>query len=127
MKRRNFIIIGAAGIAAASVPTGFYFFRDVEYDPSLALPQSLSMIWDTDMISSAGNNYRLQTPGEDSERRLVKRLLADIDDEKITDVAAWEEQIKNDFGTGNVVIIDGWILAITEARQCALFSLTGPK
>jgi hypothetical protein len=53
--------------------------------------------------------------------------LADVDDEKITDVAAWEEQIKNDFGTGNVVIIDGWILAITEARQCALFSLTGPK
>jgi hypothetical protein len=127
MKRRNFIIIGAAGIAAASIPSAFYIFRDIEYDPALALPQSLSMIWDNEMIMSAGSSYRLETPVEDSERQLVKRLLAGLPDNKDPIISNFEEQIKEDFDNGNIVIIDGWILSVTEARQCALFSLTEPK
>jgi hypothetical protein len=38
-----------------------------------------------------------------------------------------DQQIKNDFITGNMVMVDGWILSVTEARQCALFSLTLQK
>ena len=119
MKRRNFIIIGTAGIAAAALPAAFYFLRDVEYDPALADPQSLSLIWDTETITDIGNKYRLQIPSEKSERSLVK--LLDVPGSDL------EQIITKDFESGNTVIIDGWILSKTEARQCALFSLTAPK
>jgi len=42
-------------------------------------------------------------------------------------VSHLEESIKNDFETGNTVIVDGWILSRTEARQCALLSTINPK
>jgi hypothetical protein len=119
MKRRNFIIIGTAGIAAATLPTAFYFFRNVEFDPALADPKSLSLIWDTETITDIGNKYRLQIPSEKSERSLVKLLEAPGPD--------LEQIITKDFESENTVIIDGWILSKTEARQCALFSLTQPK
>ena len=35
-----------------------------------------------------------------------------------------EERIRNDFIYGNTVAVDGWLLSLTEARLCALASLT---
>lgn len=119
MKRRSFIILGSAGVAALSIPAAFYFFDDIEYDPILAEPRSLSMIWDTETIKAVGDQYRLQIPSEKSEMSLIKLLKAAAPE--------LEDIIKKDFETGNTVIIDGWILSTTEARQCALFSITGPK
>jgi hypothetical protein len=119
MKRRNFILLGATGVATVSIPAAFYFLGDVEYDKALADPQSLSLIWDTQTIISTGNKYRSQTPAEDTERSLVKKLSAEP--------STLEEKIRKDFETGNTVIVDGWILSKTEARQCALFSITEPK
>jgi len=31
--------------------------------------------------------------------------------------------VRRDFETGRTVLVNGWVLAATEARQCALFSL----
>jgi len=31
--------------------------------------------------------------------------------------------VKQDFGNGKIAVVDGWILSVTEARQCALYSL----
>jgi len=127
MKRRNFILIGTAGIAAAALPAAFYFFRKIEYDPKLAEPQSLSLIWDNETIAAVGKQYRIQTPGEESERTLAKLLSAGKQDLGGTDTAAIEAQIQQDFKAGNTVIVDGWILSVTEARQCALFSIIETK
>jgi hypothetical protein len=33
-------------------------------------------------------------------------------------------QIQADFAADRTVMLDGWVLSVTEARQCALFSLT---
>ena len=109
MKRRNFIL-AAAGIGAISASV-YYFFGDVEYDPELARPQSLSLIWDAKTIKDVGTKYRAQVSSEKSERSLVKLLGTPIQD-----------TITTDFKNGNIVIIDGWILSVTEARQCALAS-----
>jgi len=127
MKRRHFIMIGTAGIAAVSIPTAYYFLNDIDYDRSLADPQSLSLIWDTETIKKIGNQYRLQMPSEKSERSLVKTLKAAVSEVSLADAPNLEEIIKKDFETGNIIIVDGWILSRTEARQCALFSLTEPK
>jgi len=123
MKRRNFILIGTAGIAAISIPSAFYFFGDVQYDKSLSEPRSLSLIWDSQTIASIGNQYRLQTPAENSRRKLVRKLLDDISDQNGEMTSLLEEKIIKDFETGDTIIADGWILSITEARQCALFSI----
>jgi len=31
--------------------------------------------------------------------------------------------VKEDFEAGNITLVKGWVLSVTEARQCALFSL----
>ena len=33
------------------------------------------------------------------------------------------ELVADDFARGPVVLVQGWVLSATEARQCALFSL----
>jgi hypothetical protein len=35
-----------------------------------------------------------------------------------------EDQIRDDFAAGRTVLIGGWVLSETEARQCALYSLS---
>ena len=35
-----------------------------------------------------------------------------------------EDQIRRDFAAGRIVVVGGWVLALTEARQCALYSLS---
>jgi hypothetical protein len=34
-----------------------------------------------------------------------------------------DDTVHEDFASGRTVVVDGWVLAVTEARQCALFSL----
>lgn len=120
-------MIGTAGIAAVSIPTAYYFLRKIDYDPSLADPHSLSLIWDNETIKKIGNQYRLQMPSENSERPLVKSLKAAASEASLANSSNLEEVIKKDFETGDTIIVDGWILSRTEARQCALFSLIEPK
>ena len=35
-----------------------------------------------------------------------------------------EQKIQQEFKDGRIVIEDGWVLSETEARQCALFSMS---
>jgi hypothetical protein len=35
-----------------------------------------------------------------------------------------EKKVRQDFQENKTVVVDGWILSVTEARQCALFSLS---
>jgi hypothetical protein len=117
MKRRDFIISTVAGVGVISA-SAYYLFGDVEYDAALADPHSLALIWDTKTISDIGKQYRINNPDESSPRTLVKLLnTASPNDETIT----------NDFAAGKIVIVDGWMLSQTEARQCALASTQQPK
>jgi len=36
-----------------------------------------------------------------------------------------DDRIRDDFGAGRTVVVDGWLLSVTEARQCALYSTLG--
>ena len=38
--------------------------------------------------------------------------------------ASIDDQIRDDFESGRITVVDGWLLSVTEARQAALFSLT---
>lgn len=127
MKRRDFILAGTAGIAAILIPTAYYYFKDIEYDLLLAQPKSLSLIWDAKEIDEIGNKYRMLVPQEKKANTLVKRLLEETDTNSADIGETLAGKIQKDFETGNTVIVDGWILSVTEARQCALFSTIEPK
>lgn len=123
MKRRNFIIAGAAGIAAVSIPSAWYFISGTVYNKVIAIPGSLLLIMDAPSIALIGQQYLAQLPGENSERKLVKRIMDGVEEQQDTLNRELEAKIATEFKAGNTVIVDGWILSVTEARQCALLSI----
>lgn len=127
MKRQQFVLLGAAGIAALAVPSYWYYFTDADYDPVLARPEALSLIWEDAAIRDIGKKYQAMPAGESRQRGLVNALSTLNAKESKATAAAIEQQIKKDFETGNTVLVDGWILSKTEARQCALFATTLQK
>lgn len=123
MKRRNFIPLMGLGILAIALPTWYYKYHELEYDQLLTEPELLSYIWDSNTISKIGEIYGKHVSSENSEHELVTLLLNNVSADTIT-TEMLQQQITNDYKTGNTVMVDGWILSKTEARQCALFSLT---
>jgi len=117
------LIAGTAGLAIITIPSAYYFLRPLNYDPNIANPGELTSIIDSVTIDSLGINYLWHAPDEKSERKLVSRIMGELnmEDNKLRDRLT--EKIKQDFKTGNTVIIDGWLLSVTEARQCALTSI----
>jgi len=124
MKRRNFVLLTGVGISTIALPTWYYNYRDLEYDQLLTEPELLSYIWDGSTISEIGEIYRTQFSGENSERELVTLLSNNVSADLTTTTEMLQQQITDDYKTGNTIMVDGWILSKTEARQCALFSLT---
>lgn len=124
MKRRKFILLSGLGISAIAIPTWYYKFNIPENHQLLSEPELLSYIWDDTTIIEIGKIYRNQFSNENSESKLVKQLSDYESTETSTITEVLQQQITADYNTGNTVVIDGWILSRTEARQCALFSLT---
>ncbi|RAW00342.1 hypothetical protein DQQ10_14915 [Pseudochryseolinea flava] len=88
----------------------------------------MSSCADEDSLMNIGKAYRAQYNNEQSEESLIDaltqnnmHLLHESDGTKITHYL--EQRIQNDFEKNEIVIVDGWILSRTEARQCALFSI----
>ena len=126
MERRNFILLSAAGIAVVGGSYWYLNYYNQEYNSPIVEPDSLSYIWDRETIINMGTNYRKQIPVEDNETSLVKLLSTDTNEDSSA-IVALKKEIKNDFEKGNTIMIDGWILSVTEARQCALFSIIQPN
>lgn len=127
MKRKAFIITSAA--LGIGLPALYYFKKHKwkNYNPVLT-PEFLSSILDEPAIKAIGAAYIKQTPQEATKELLKKAVLENNN----TGVTSGDEAVQNfintkivnEFKTGHTVLVDGWILSVTEARQCALFSLT---
>lgn len=123
MKRKNFIILTVTAAAGIAIPTWYYKYGNLEYNTLLKEPELLSHIWDTKTIIEIGKIYREQYPDENNERKLVKFLSNSNPSVISSTIEYLQKKIQDDFKADRTVIIDGWILSVTEARQCALFSL----
>jgi hypothetical protein len=126
MKRRNFIQLSAFATAAISFPL-LHSCNPSITEQAIAQPHFLSRLFDENTIKDVGKTYLEKTSAENSEDKLEKLLaddsnIADSKDEKAIHQYL-DKKIHNDFEAGNTVMLKGWILAVTEARQCALFSL----
>ena len=127
MQRREFIQVSAVG-ATAIVITGISCNgRHPAFYNVLDKPVQLSGICDLNTIREIGMTYQLQTPAESGADKLAELLSADsagntvsssTDDLFIQSLI--NQKIKHDFEAGNTVIVNGWVLTVTEARQCAL-------
>jgi len=123
MKRRKFILLSAAGISAVALPALLLQSCKLKYGSSLAIPHQLTFIWDEETMIAAGKLYQQRFPEENNERTLITLLKKDVPEGNDTSSSLEQKSIL-DFKADRIVLLDGWILSVTEGRQCALFSLS---
>jgi len=104
-------------------------------DPSLQLrlsvPAMMATLSDSKTIMALGNAYMEQVPEENSPGTLIDRLMMNSDGTSIPETSdslvlqeKMQQKVRADFENGATLVIQGWVLSQTEARQCALYSLT---
>jgi hypothetical protein len=134
MKRRNFIITTALSAAAVSLPFMNCTGPDPELDKKISIPEVLSRTYDEKTIKEIGLAYGKAYPDEYNMSAL-EGLLKKNSDGKIISASMSEaeintqldNQVKNDFASGQTIVLNGWVLSLTEARQCALYTLISKK
>jgi hypothetical protein len=116
MKRRNFLLLTIAGGLATLTP-----FCGIRAPIALTRPLFLSTICDLQTLREIGTTYREATPTEGREDVLMQLLTTGGDQtEQLI------KKVDDDFAAGRTIIVNGWVLAVTEARQCALYSFQKP-
>lgn len=96
--------------------------------PRLLAPLFLAGIFDHATLRQLGASYLAANPTESSIPALTRLLgvgSAVSDSQADTDRLSGQlqQEVIDDFGSGRTIVIDGWILSLTEARQCALYAL----
>jgi hypothetical protein len=118
MKRREFIGLAAVGAAGIVLPATASFL------PAPPHPRLLEILHDEQIVRDIGLRYREMAPGENNARLLAAAILAEQDGTVSAALSARRDaQVKNEFTLGHTVKVNGWILSVTEARQCALYSM----
>jgi hypothetical protein len=126
MKRRDFIQNSAFAAAAIGLPL-LHSCNTPAGEDAMSKPVFLSRLFDENTIKEAGKTYLKKTPYENDDDKIIQLLtdnsaIAESTDEKAIHQYL-DEKIKHDFEAGKTVLLKGWVLAVTEARQCALYSL----
>jgi len=131
MKRRTFIYTGIA--LAAVLGFGDLFLLNYESkwkkQPFL-FPLILSNILDEEWLRIVGNSYRVMRPDENSKEKLLNAIASEMqtNHDKAYDISNQileiEKIVEMDFKSERYILIRGWVLSETEARQCALLSLS---
>jgi hypothetical protein len=130
MRRRRFIRLSLIGGTAIGFGGMYCNARRSAFFSVLDKPMQLSYICDTHTIRDIGLSYRLQIPAEAGPDKLTELLSTDsvgspipASANKLFVQTLIDQKIKQDFEKGNTVLVKGWILSVTEARQCALFAV----
>ena len=130
MQRRKFLQLTAVGGTVMLVTGISCNSGHPSADEILGKPELLAQICDLKTLKEIGMAYRMQTVSETEADKLTTLLLTDSAGKPVSatsDSSAIQStinrKIARDFETGNIVIVNGWVLAVTEARQCALLYL----
>ena len=120
MKRREFIGIAAAGATGAVLPA-LGGERPAILGTLLEQPRLLDVL-PFRTVYALGERYREMIPTENSEHALRQTLWAELDANTPLSPQL-QDRIQRDFAEGRTVTVNGWVLSLTEARQCALHSI----
>jgi hypothetical protein len=126
MQRRIFMGISALGAVAIGFPY-LYSCNSRRDEESPWWPFFLSRILDQQSIIETGRAYFKKEPAEQDRKKLEELLLMNSktnspEPDQLRQL--FDNSVREDFENGRMIILKGWVLSITEARQCALFSLT---
>lgn len=119
MDRRRFLQVAVVGVIAG-IATPLYR-RLAPHDGPVDRPQLLVMLG-PDRVRELGTHYRSVTPAENTAGAL-REALADAQARPFVGRKSIADMVRDDFAEGRSVLVDGWVLSVTEARQAALFSL----
>jgi hypothetical protein len=123
MQRRTFIHLSAYTALALTLPL-VDGCKPESTDKIISQPLFFSHITDIKTINEAGADYRRLFPAEDNKTTLTQLLLGTIaSTDKGSIQKLLDDHVEQDFKTGKIVTAKGWVLSLTEARQCALFSI----
>ncbi len=122
MQRRTFIHLSA--YTALALTLSFVEGCSPSTESIASRPLTFSKLADKKTIEEAGLAYRKLFPKEDGKTILSNLLIGtNTTDDKSAIENLLDERILDDFKTGKTVTAAGWILSVTEARQCALYSI----
>jgi hypothetical protein len=128
MKRRTFITTSL--LAAAGLSFAYYFKIRSKSKNTLTRPYLLSLICNQPALLEIGKSYRKLVPGESQLKILSDLILTNRKGQKLNSAESlsidhWiNNKIEEDFLNSQTLIINGWVISQTEARQCAFLSLT---
>jgi len=118
MNRRQFLGVSAASALAGLVGGTRWASANAAVDLlTLAQPDLLSLIG-PQAVRNIGLRYRALVPSENEVHALYAAILAARP--RSRSIAGLVEQ---DFAVGRTMVLQGWVVSVTEARQSALFSL----
>jgi hypothetical protein len=130
MNRRDF-----TRITALSIPGIALLFQGCKnssgtFEEALSLPRTLYKFIDPKEIHEIGKAYLALSPQEADKIKLTGLLLNGRNDKAKQmnpspdqAIEMIEANIHEDFRQDRTSIIKGWILATTEARQCAFYTI----
>ena len=129
MKRRPFIVTSLLSLLGIGVFSFIRWIGNSSTDKELAQPKFLSLLCDQSTIHMLGRAYLKLKPDETKDDVLLndlmpeksRKIFLEKQDVLIAE-SQIEKRIKQDFDTDNIIVVQGWVLSITEARQCAFFS-----
>jgi hypothetical protein len=123
--RRQFLTVAAGTLA--SLAGGKAFALPVVQNTTSLEPTELLGMLGPQVVRLIGVSYRTAAPHESTTTALRTALLKDlIGSTRESVTRSLTQRVLDDFAAGRTVIVSGWLLAVTEARQCALFSLVSP-
>jgi len=123
LDRRRFLQLSALGIVAIVADSACAVSSD-RTDAAIDRPQLLVMLG-PERVRQLGAYYRASTPSENSAGALRSALSSGQGSHiPLIKRGSLDDQVRDDFAAGRTVVVDGWVLSVTEARQAALFSLT---
>src|SRR3954469_20587506 len=117
LDRRQFVKAAAALIAGAATTA---CADDSTDSRALAQPELLEMLG-PDRVRALGAHYRTNVPSENSAVFLRAALSGGAPSPHLPWMhKSIADRVRDDFAEGRTVLVDGWVLSVTEARQCAL-------
>ena len=122
MKRRKFLLVSISALVLSFVSLWYFRFRSTKIK-ALSYPIDLSEICDRKTLIGIGTIYRKLTD-ENTKNYLEELLLQDAGVIETNLEMSLRNKVSEDFNTGNTILIDGWLLSKTEARQCAFLSMS---
>lgn len=124
MTRRQFLGVSATSALVAGLTASAPSARAAVELRGLAQPDLLSILG-PDAVRGIGLTYRELVPAEHQAHALHAALLARGPWPRVPWLPRPSifQLVEADFAAGRTMVLQGWVVSLTEARQSALFSL----